>query len=116
MYQVNTSSPSGSDWTLLIEATNDETNQPLADLDVGALVEMQLQDKTGCVLLKATTADGSIEIPSVGKCQWRFTYAQMRALCPGNTYSYACRMTSGGGTVTLFTGTHAYIDGEFEWQ
>ncbi|WP_027039121.1 hypothetical protein [Mesorhizobium ciceri] len=116
MYQVNTSSPSGSDWTLLIEAINAETNQPLSELDETALVEMQLQDKSNCVLLSATTADGSIEIPEVGKCQWRFTYTQMGALCPGNTYSYACRMTTAGGTVTLMTGTHAYIDGEFEWR
>lgn len=116
MYQVNTSSPSGSDWTLLVEATNDETNLPLADLNGAALVEMQLQDKNNRVLLSATTADGSIEIPAVGKCQWRFTYIQMRALCVGVTYSYACRITTAGGTVTLMTGTHAYIDGEFEWQ
>lgn len=116
MYHATLATPSGSDWPLLVSVFNDETNEPLAELDGDALVEMQLQDRGGSVLLSATTDDGSITIPATGQCQWVFTYVQMRALCPGNTYSFACRMTTDGGTTTLLTGSLAYIDGEFEWQ
>jgi hypothetical protein len=37
----------------------------------------------------------------------------MRRWCDGKTYRVGCRVTTEGGTFPLFTGTLAFLDGEF---
>lgn len=115
MYDIKFATVSGSDWTEVIEAIDDNTNLPLSDIDT-ALIELQVNDRQNCLVLSATTDDGSIVRPATGTFQWQFTKEQMSGLCVGVTYRVGCRMTNGAGTTALFTGDLAYIDGEFEWH
>lgn len=115
MYDIKFATVSGSDWAEIVEAINDDTNQPLTDIDT-ALIELQVQDRNNSPVLNASTADGSITRPETGKFQWRFSKEQMSALCYGTTYRVGCRMTLDGKTTALFTGDLAYLDGEFTWR
>lgn len=112
-YEIKFASPSGSDWAEIVEAINTETNLPLTDIDT-ALIELHVRDDCNSVRLSASTADGTISIPKSGQFQWRFSKEQMAGLCIGTTYGVGCRITpADGGTSPLFTGSLAYIDGEF---
>lgn len=115
MYDIKFATVSGSDWTEAIEVIDDNTNLPLSDVDT-ALVELQVNDRSNCLVLSASTDAATITRPSTGVIQWQFTKDQMSALCVGVTYRVGCRMTNGAGTTALFTGDLAYIDGEFEWH
>lgn len=111
MYDIKLTAASGSDWAEQFEATNADTNQPLADIDT-ALIEMNVRDRGDSTVLSASTADSTITRPATGKFQWKFTKEQMASLCPGTTYRVGCRMTTDGGTISLFIGSLAYLDGE----
>lgn len=112
-YEIKFASLSGSDWAEIVEAIDSETNLPLTDIDT-ALIELHVQDDCNQTRLKASTADGTIVIPKSGQFQWRFTKEQMAGLHIGTTYSVGCRITPvDGGTSPLFTGSLAYVDGEF---
>jgi hypothetical protein len=115
MYDIKFATVSGSDWTEIVEVINDDTNLPLTDVDT-ALIEIQVNDRSNCLVLSASTADATITRPASGKFQWKFTKVQMDALCVGVTYRVGCRMTLSGDTTPLFTGDLAFIDGEFEWH
>lgn len=117
MIDIKFASVTGSVWGERVEVINDTTNAPLSDVDTGT-IELQVQDRNNCIVLTATTADGSITRPSTGEIQWQFTVSQMRALCAGNQYRIGCRHYDSDPDLatTLFTGSLAYIDGEFEWR
>lgn len=115
MYDIKFATVTGSDWAEIIEAINDDTNGPLTDIDTGT-IELQVQDRGNCVLFTLSTADATITRPETGKFQWRVATADMGSLCKGTTYRVGCRhINEEDQTTALFTGSLAYIDGEFEW-
>lgn len=115
MYDIKFSTVTGSDWAERIECINDETNGPLTDIDTGT-IELQVQDRNNCVMFTLSTDDGTITRAGEGSFQWRRATADMRNMCPGQ-FGVGCRHIDDlGATSSLFTGTLAYIDGEFEWR
>lgn len=117
MYDIKFATVTGSVWGERVEVINDTTNAPLADVDTGT-IELQVQDQNNSVVLFATTADGSITRPATGEIQWKFTVSQLGKLRAGNQYRLGCRHydSDPDEAATLFTGSLAYIDGEFEWR
>lgn len=111
MYQVNLFAVKGADWATAIEFINAEDNLPL---DVsGVAFELSVQDHCECVLVSASTGEGTITFPESHIIAWRLTPAQLGALCPRTTYRVGCRMTDDVGTTQIFVGNLAMIDGEF---
>jgi len=116
MYEIKFTTVTGSDWAERIECINDETGAALTDVDTGT-IELQVQDRNSCVMFTLTTADSTITRPASGAFQWRRATADLSSLCKGTTYRVGCRHIDGSGaTSALFTGSLAYLDGEFEWQ
>lgn len=112
-YELKFATLSGSDWAEIVEAINDDTNRPLSQIDSG-LIEIHVRDSCDALVLSGSTDDGRITRPETGKFQWRFTREQMSGLRVGTTYRVGCRITpEDGSTSPLFTGSLAYIDGEF---
>lgn len=123
MYDWKGAAVTGSDWSLRIECIADDgpnKGEPLPDIDPedeDLVIEMQLQDRNNCPLINLSTADSTITVPEVGTFQWLVSKETMRALCAGNTYSFAVRITTAdGGTTTIMLGSLAFLDGEFEWR
>lgn len=105
---------------MAVEIIDDTTNRPLDPAEVAAaLIELRVNDDCNRAVLSASTVptDGQslITVPPGGSTfQWDFTKEEMARLCRGKTYAVGCRMTpSGGGTTQIFTGSLAYLDGEF---
>lgn len=118
MYEWKGAAVNWADWPVLVEVTNAETNLPLADIDPedeDLVIELQLQDRNGCVVENLTTEDDTITIPEVGSFQWSVPVATMQGLCAGQTYRFAARLTNAGGTTPLVCGSLA-LDGDFSWQ
>lgn len=108
-YLIDFTAYRGSDWAAAIEAINAETNRPY-DL-TGATIELTARGR-GSRVLRASTEDGTIQLPQPHVLRWRFEPSQMGGLYPGMTYAVGCRVTTEGGSFTLFTGNLAYLDGE----
>lgn len=116
MHEIKFATVTGSDWAERIECINDETGEPLTDVDTGT-IELQVQDRSNCVMFTLSTADGSITRPESGAFQWRRAASAMSSLCKGATYRVGCRhIGEDGAKSPLFTGALAYLDGEFEWR
>lgn len=111
MYQINFAATDDADWAQAFELIDATTNQALDEAE-DATFELQVADR-GTAMLTASSADSTIQKPETNVIQWRFTAAQMAALCIGKTYSVGCTMTTIGGTTQLFIGTLAIIDGGF---
>jgi hypothetical protein len=111
MYDIQFVAYRGSDWAQAIEIIDAETNQPY-DLSE-ALVELRVNDRFDRPILEASTTDATVEFPEPHVMRWRFGKDQMRRWCDGKTYRVGCRVTTEGGTFPLFTGTLAFLDGEF---
>jgi len=110
MYEIHFAATSGADWAEAIELIDAETNLPTEDLaDAG--FELDVNDRNGRTLLTASSAAGTITRPSASQIAWRFTYSQLASLCPGTTYAVGCRFTTDTGTVALFKGSLALLDG-----
>lgn len=109
MYDLQFFATDDSDWAQAVELIDDTTNLPLSDV-ADALFELGITD-CGRTLLSATTADSSITKPSPGVIQWIFTKAQLGSLCVGTTYKIGCRMTNDSGSIMVFSGTLAFVDG-----
>lgn len=116
MHEIKFTTVTGSDWAERIECINDETGEALTDVDTGT-IELQVQDRSNGVMFTLSTADGTITRPESGAFQWRRSNSAMSSLCKGTTYRVGCRhIDDSGATSALFTGSLAYLDGEFEWQ
>lgn len=111
MYEARFSAVSGSDWAQAVELRDANTGLVL-DTDDAAF-ELAVRDRSNSIVLKASTADATMEIPATGQVRWRFTKEQMAALCPGTTYGVGLRMLQDQGTTSLIVGSLAYLDGEF---
>lgn len=111
-YIISLSTDSGSDWSEAVELFNNDTNKPLSEIDDG-LIEIVVRDRGNCTILSGSTDDGIITRPATGVFQWTFPKDRLSCLCAGTTYSLGCRFTDETGTVSLFTGSLAYLDGEF---
>lgn len=99
-----------SDWSQAVQLVDATTDGALADAAT-ALFELEVTD-CGQLLLSASTADTTITRPNATTIQWVFTEAQMGVLETGRTYKVGCRMTPvGGNSITLFTGSLAFVDG-----
>jgi hypothetical protein len=64
----------------------------------------------GAQRLLATTADGSVTIPTLGVFIFTFTPAQIASLCPGH-YVFAANIASDGEAVQLWLGELPVLDG-----
>lgn len=111
-YDIQFATLSGSDWAEIVQAVDDDTNLPLDLTD--ALIELHVRDHCNATLLQASSDDGTITKPALGQFQWIFPKAQLGGLCIGTTYAVGCRITLDGATSALFTGSLAYLDGEFQ--
>jgi len=111
MYEIQFTARSGVDWAEAIEMIDAGTNEPL-DQIANARVDIEVSDYDDRMILTATTADQTVRRPMAHVFQWRFPADQMRVLHHGTTYRVGCRVTTGGGTTELFSGTLAYLDGE----
>lgn len=110
MYDLQFKATDDADWSQAIGLTDADTNQPLADA-TDALFELGVTDDCDVTLLSASSADNTITKPAPGVIQWIFTQAQMAVLCVGTTYRVGCRMTTDGGSILVFSGTLAFVDG-----
>jgi hypothetical protein len=118
MYEWKGDAVNWADWAVLVEVTNADTNAPLDDIDpddTELVIELQMQDNTGNVVMNLTTEDDSITIPEIGSFQWRVDLDVMAGLNAGQTYRWAARLTNTGGTTPLVCGSLA-LDGDFSWQ
>lgn len=111
MYQADFVATDSEDWAEAIEFYDASGTCDASDL-VPAEAEFDLAVGDRCrVLLRASTADGTILRPSQHIITWRFTPDQLRQLCAGNTYSVGLTMTTPTGTEQILTGTLSFIDG-----
>lgn len=110
MYDIQFIAASGSDWAEAIELIDDDTNLPFNDAD-DATFDLAVTLRGGSTLLSASTTDATISRPAANQILWNFTAAHLGSLCPGTTYTVGCRMTIADGSIALFTGSLAYIDG-----
>ena len=108
MYEVQFFATDDADWAESIDLFDDDTREPL---DTTGMAFVLGVTQGGSVLLSASTAAATIEVPETGVIQWRFTSTQLDALCPGTTYNVGCTVETIDGTTQVFTGTLAFIDG-----
>jgi hypothetical protein len=110
MYDLQFTATDDSDWAQAVELIDNDTGLPLTDAAT-ALFELGITDDCDTTVLSASTANTTITRPSSGVIQWIFTKAQLGGLCVGTTYKIGCRMTGPSGSILVFTGTLAFIDG-----
>lgn len=110
MYDLQFTATDDSDWAQAVELIDNDTGLPLAEAAT-ALFELGITDDCDVTLLSAKTTDNTITRPSSGVIQWIFTKTQLGGLCVGTTYHIGCRMTGASGSIMVFTGTLAFIDG-----
>jgi len=116
MKQFSFTTISGGDWAEGMAGRDEDTGEPLTDIDTGE-IQVQVQARGGSPVLNLTTEDGTITRPASGEFQWIVPEARMSSMCPGNTYHVGCRHISETGEKTvLWTGTLAYINGGYEWR
>lgn len=107
---------SGEDWAESAKVTDDETGGPATDVDT-AIIELQVQDDCGNVVLSAGTADNSILRPESGVFTWHFPYATVSAaLKEGRQYKVACRMNVSGAITMLFLTSLVVQETGFSWK
>jgi len=109
MYDLQFTATDDADWSQAVEIIDAATNLALADAATASF-ELDVTD-CGTVQLTAKTSDLTMTKPDSNTIQWTFTQAQMSGLCVGTTYKVGCRMTTASGSILLFTGTLAFIDG-----
>lgn len=105
---IKATATNNADWNMQIQATDAETGD-LMDF-TGASVEVEVKDSSNCRKLEASVSNGKITLPSPGIIEWLFPVTDMQCLCPGS-YKIGGVYQLNGGTVSLFTGELAIIDG-----
>lgn len=110
MYDLRFSATDSADWAVAVEMINDNTGLGYDEADETAF-EIAVTDRQGARVLGGTTEDGVITRPALNQIQWKFSAAQMGGLCAGTTYNVGCVATDDGGSVQIFTGTLALLDG-----
>jgi len=111
MYEVQFVATSSAGWAKAIQLIDATTNEPMEDIE-DATFELDVRDSCGTQILTRSTADDTIERPSVDTIQWIFTPAEMAGKCRDRTYRVGMTMTTEGGTIQLFIGTLTLLDGE----
>lgn len=106
---------SGENWAQTVEVIDDDTGGPLTDIDIG-LIELQVQDRCGNVVLSGSSDDGTIIKPESGKFTWSFPYTRMAALPSGQSYKVACRMTVDTAVTMLFLESLVVEEKGFTWR
>jgi hypothetical protein len=109
MYQLKFTATDDADWAHTVQLIDANTNGPLAEAE-DATFELEVKD-CGDVVLSASSEAGTITKPATNEISWRFTASQMNNLTTRRTYSVGCTMTTESGTIQLFVGTLALIDG-----
>lgn len=108
MYDAQFFATDDADWAESIDLFDDDTGEPLDTTGMAFVLGIS---RDGLVLLSASTAAATIEVPETGTIQWRFTPTQLGALDPGTTYTVGCTVETDDGITQVFTGTLAFIDG-----
>lgn len=111
MYELKWQATDDADWAQAVEIIDANTNQPLEEAET-ATYELEVSD-CGSAVLRASSEAGTIEQPEPNIIQWRFTKAQMASLQTRKTYAVGCTMTTPSGTIQLFVGSLAIVDGGF---
>jgi hypothetical protein len=98
-----------ADWIGTLQLVNDDTGEVITDLSgVGLTLEVR---KDRCrPVLTATIDNGKVENLGAGVLQWRFTAAEMGAMCP-DSYEIGITMTRDGITEQELIGVLPIIDG-----
>lgn len=109
MYQIAFVGTTSSDWSEAIELIDGDTNLPL---DVtNATFEIEVSDRGCSPILQATTTDPELNLVAPATVRWTFPLARMSSLCRGRTYSVGLTMTTPEGTIQIFIGSLAMLDG-----
>lgn len=112
----NFTAVSGEDWAQTVEVIDDETGGPLTDIDTG-LIELQVQDNCGKVVLSGSSEDGTIIKPGEsGMFTWRFPWSRVSALPSGQKYKVACRLTVDSAITMLFLEGLVIEEQGFTWR
>lgn len=110
MYQFRFTATDDADWAQAIEIIDADTNLPM---DISAATFALEVSECGDAVLTASTAAATITQPDDNTIQWRFTAAQMGALCAGRTYDVGVTMTTASGTLQLGIGSLTLVNGGF---
>ena len=110
MYQGALSPVSNrEDWTLVVEADDADTGEPLAL--AGAAIVLEVRDpRTRAIVLSATSANGKISVVDTGVFQVAFARAELQSLSAQN-YDLGCILTLNGETKQFIIGTVPVLDG-----
>lgn len=111
MYQLKFTATDDADWAQNVDLIDGSTSLAL-DEATDATFALDVSD-CGNAVLSASTAAGTITKPEDNVIAWRFTASQMSGLCPGKTYDLGCTMTTASGTIQLFIGSLAVVNGGF---
>lgn len=110
MYEIQFTATSSADWSEAVELIDADTNLAL-EIPEGATFSLAVDGDGDTSYLTASTALGTITLPTPNVVQWTFTPAQMGGLCRNNTYQVGLTMTSPSGTIQIFIGTLSFLDG-----
>lgn len=109
-YEGKFAATDDADWEEAVALFDNDTGEPLGDA-ADATFELNVLDG-GTALLVASSAAGTITKPEDHIIRWRFTVAQLGALCIGNTYKVGITMTiDGGRVVQLLVGSLVFTGG-----
>lgn len=111
MYELRFFATDDADWSEAIDLIDADTNGALADATTASF-SLEVKDCDNAVLTASTDA-GTITKPADNTIAWTFTKTQMSGLCTGQTYKVGCTMTTAEGTIQLFIGSLAVVDGGF---
>jgi hypothetical protein len=111
MYEVQFSATTSADWAQAIELMDADTNLPL-DL-TGASFDLAIGDRWGDsrYLSVSTDDDAELVIIAPNIVEWVFPAARLNGLCSGITYPVGLTMTTDTGTIQIFLGTLAVLNG-----
>jgi hypothetical protein len=98
-----------ADWFGTVEIINDDTDEPVANLD-DVVVSIAIR-KNGCSpVLTARTGDGKVSVIAEGIIQWHFTPNDLSRLCAG-TYEIGITIKLDDITDQELVATIGIIDG-----
>lgn len=110
MYELQFIGTNSAGWSQAVELIDATTNLAL-DIPEDGVFKLSVRDGCGAQVLSATSDDDTIEQPEAGVIQWRFPPDDVGSLCPGNTYRVGCTLETQTGTIQLFIGSLAFLDG-----
>lgn len=105
---LSSSATNNADWKTQFQFTDADSGE-LIDF-TGAMIEIEVKDFDGCLLIEGTVDNGLIVIDSTGIFTLTVPASTMQNLCPGS-YKIGGVYELNDETISLFTGTLSVVDG-----